>query len=159
MAPEYPMDEPRMFDASAPYQNADSMSRGTVRSGMDSPVHPARSGPSPPVFDAVMVGREAMADAPQNRLGAAGYGDLAIDRSDIGLHRVRTQVGERCHLGVAMALGDQRQDLRFAVCKPLAAAWPIQSAAAAWPKGWVADHDVACVDRLKGGDEVARPGD
>ena len=25
-------------------------------------------------------------------------------------------------------------------------------------KGWVADHDVASVDRLKGGDEVARPG-
>ena len=50
-----------------------------------------------------------------------------------------------------------RQDLRFAVCKSLAAAWPVQSAAAAWPKGWVADHDAACVDRLKGGDEVARP--
>jgi hypothetical protein len=31
-------------------------------------------GPSAPVFDAVVVGCEAVADAPQNRLGAAGMG-------------------------------------------------------------------------------------
>jgi hypothetical protein len=29
---------------------------------------------------------------PQNRLSAAGHGDLAIDRADVGLHRVRTEV-------------------------------------------------------------------
>src|SRR5215218_7820411 len=109
----------------------------------DLPAHPARSGPSAPVFDAVMVGGETGADAPQNRPGAAGDVALAIDRSDVGLHRVRTEVGERCHLGVALALGDQRQDLQFAVCEPLVLSWPVQSAAAACPKGWVADHDVA----------------
>jgi hypothetical protein len=38
------------------------MSRRTVRSGWDLPVRPARSGPSAPVFDAVVVGCEAVAD-------------------------------------------------------------------------------------------------
>src|SRR5688572_2898442 len=53
------------------------------------PSPPARSWSSTPVFDAVVVGCEAVANAPQNRLGAAGDIDLAIDGSDVGLHRVR----------------------------------------------------------------------
>jgi hypothetical protein len=48
------------------------------------PARLARSGPSAPVFDAVMVGGEAVANAPQNGLGAAGDVDLAIERSDVG---------------------------------------------------------------------------
>jgi hypothetical protein len=45
-------------------QNADSMSRRTMLSGEDLPAHPARSGPSAPVFDAVMVRGEAVVNAP-----------------------------------------------------------------------------------------------
>jgi hypothetical protein len=87
-------------------QNADSMSRRTMLSGEDLPAHPARSGPSAPVFDAVMVRGEAVVNAPQNRLGATGDVDLAIDRSDVGLYGVRAEVGECCYLSVAFALGD-----------------------------------------------------
>jgi hypothetical protein len=46
------------------YQDADSMSRRTVRSGEGLRVHPARLGPAAPVFDAVVVGCEAVVDAP-----------------------------------------------------------------------------------------------
>ena len=95
---------------------------------------PPRSGSSAPVFDAVMIGCEAVVDAPQNRLGTAGNADLAIDRPDVGLHGIRAEVGQRCHLSVALTLGDQRQDLRFAVSESLASPWPIQSADAACPE-------------------------
>jgi hypothetical protein len=90
-------------------RNADSMSRQRCAHEKGPPSHPRRSGPSAPVFNAVMIGCEAVADAPQNRVRAAGNVDLAIDRSDVGLHRVRAEVGQRCHLSVAMALGDERQ--------------------------------------------------
>ena len=37
-----------------------------------------RSGSAAPVVDAVVVGREAVVDAPQHGLGAAGHADLAV---------------------------------------------------------------------------------
>src|SRR5687768_8777256 len=103
-------------------------------------VVPIRSGSSAPVFDAVVVGCEAVADPPQNRLGAAGDIDLAVDGSDVGLHRVRAEMGQGCHLGVAVALGDLRQNLGFPVGKSLASSRPVQPIDAAGPKGWIADH-------------------
>jgi hypothetical protein len=81
------------------YRNADSMSRQRY-STEGPPSHLSRSEPAAPVFDAVMVGCESVADAPQNRLSAAGDVDLAIDRSDVELHRVRT----RCVSGATSAL-------------------------------------------------------
>src|SRR5215203_3820302 len=117
---------------------------------------PCLSGPSTPVFDAVMVGCEVVANAPLNRLGAASDVNLAIDRSDVGLHGIRAEVGESCHLGIAVALCDQRQDLRFALGEPLASSWPVQPADAARPNGWIADHHLAGVDRFERRDEIAR---
>ena len=63
------------------------------------------------MFDAVVVCREAVADAPQNGLGAAGDIDPAIDRSNVRLHCVWAEVGERCHLGIAAAAASRRATL------------------------------------------------
>jgi hypothetical protein len=71
-----------------------------------------------PVFDAVVVRDEAVVDAPEDCLGAAGDVDLAIDRADVGLDRVRAEEGQRCYLGVAFALRYQGKDLRLAVVRP-----------------------------------------
>src|SRR5829696_9855640 len=81
-----------------------------------------------------MVGGEAVPNPPQHCLGAARDIDLAVDGSDVGLHRVRAETGQRCHLGVAVALGDQRQYLGFPVGKSLASSRPVQSIDAAGPK-------------------------
>jgi hypothetical protein len=66
------------------YQNADSMSRRTMLSGEG----PASSpGPVRALRASVRCGDgrgEAVANAPQNGLGAAGDVDLAIERSDVG---------------------------------------------------------------------------
>ena len=68
-------------------------------------------------------------DAPQHSLGAAADVDLAVDRADVGLHGVGAQVGQAGDLGVALALGDERQDLRFPVAEAFAPAGPVQPAA------------------------------
>src|SRR5688500_15874472 len=73
----------------------------------------AWSGASSPVFDAVMVGGEAVPNPPQHCLGAASDIDLAVDGSDVGLHRVRADAGQRCQLGVCVALVDQGYTLLY----------------------------------------------
>jgi hypothetical protein len=136
------------------YRNADSMSRQRY-STEGPPSHLSRSEPAAPVFDAVMVGCESVADAPQNRLSAAGDVDLAIDRSDVELHRVRT----RCVSGATSALlrpwvisakiSDSRSVIpHFVLTSSVGRCYV--------PEGWPADHDVAAVDRFERVDEVAR---
>jgi hypothetical protein len=63
------------------------------------------------VVDAVVVGFEAVVDAPEHGLGAAGRADLPVGAADVRLDRVLRQVAEGGDLGVALALRDQRQDL------------------------------------------------
>jgi hypothetical protein len=41
------------------------------------------------MFDAVVVRREAVLDAPQDSLGPTADFDLAVDRADVRLHGVR----------------------------------------------------------------------
>jgi hypothetical protein len=60
---------------------------------------------------------EAISDAPQHRLRAAGDIDLSVNDidlpvnpTDVGLHRVGAQDGQYGHFGVAFALRDQGQD-------------------------------------------------
>src|SRR4051794_6658931 len=84
------------------------------------------SGTAAPVLDPVVIWREAVPDAPEHRLGPAAGADLAIDRADVGLHRVRAEVGQVRHLGVAHALGDEREDLRLPVGEAFAATRPVQ---------------------------------
>ena len=42
------------------------------------------------MFDAVVVRREAVLDAPQDSLGPTADFDLAVDRADVRLHGVRS---------------------------------------------------------------------
>src|SRR5215217_5820055 len=79
--PECPLHELRMCDALAWLSECRLHVAAAMRSREGPPSQLRRSGPSAPVFDAVVVGCEAVADAPQNRLGAAGDVDLAIARS------------------------------------------------------------------------------
>ena len=80
------------------------------------------------MLDAVVVGQEPVVHAPQHGLGAAVDVDLAVERADVGLDGVGAQVGQGGDLGVALALGDQRQDLRLAVGEALSPAGPLQAA-------------------------------
>src|SRR3954452_20147078 len=84
------------------------------------------SGSVAPVVDASMVGAEAVLDTPQHGLGAAGDADLAVRGADVGLDRVRTEVGERGDVVVRFALGDQREDLRLTVAESLRFARPLE---------------------------------
>jgi len=52
------------------------------------------SGAAAPVFDAVVVGSEAVVDPPEDGLGSAADVDLAVDRPDVGLHGVGAEVGQ-----------------------------------------------------------------
>src|SRR3954464_15714951 len=54
---------------------------------------PKTSRPPAPVVDPVVVGGEAVVDAPQDCLGATGDTDLAVERADVGLHGVGRQIG------------------------------------------------------------------
>src|SRR4029079_2093262 len=60
------------------------------------------------------VGLEAVLDPPQHRLRAALDADLAVRRTDVGLHRVDAQVAAVGDLLVGEPLGDQGDDLRLA---------------------------------------------
>ena len=63
------------------------------------------------MVNAVMIRREAVMDAPEHGLRTTRDVDLAVDRADVGLHGVRAEEGECRHLGIALALSDQGQDL------------------------------------------------
>ena len=41
------------------------------------------------MFDAVMVGCEAVRHTPQDSLGPTADFDLAVDRADVGLHGIK----------------------------------------------------------------------
>ena len=94
---------------------------------------------APPVFDAAMVRGEAVIHPPQHRLGTAADAELAVNRSDVGLHGVGAQVGKSRDVGVALALSDQRQDLSLAIAESFAAAGPVQPGDAARSLGHIAD--------------------
>ena len=86
------------------------------------------------MFDTVVVRSEAVLDAPQDSLGPAADADLAVDRADVGLHGVGAEIGQRRDLGVALALGDESQDLGLAIAEAFASAGPIQPRGAARPR-------------------------
>ena len=113
------------------------------------------SGSAAPVVDAVVVGGEAVADAPQHGLRPAGDADLAIDRADVGLDGVGAEVGQCRDLGVALALGDQGEDLRLAVGEAFARPGQSSPGALRAPARRVADHDLAGVDGFQRGHELA----
>ena len=81
------------------------------------------------MLDAPMVRGETVLHPPEDGLGPAADADLAVDGPDVRLDGIRAQVGQRGHLGVALALGDQRQDLRLAIGQTFAAAGPVEPAA------------------------------
>src|SRR5918912_1059740 len=103
------------------------------------------SGAVAPALDAPVVRSEAVLHAPEDRLRATAGVDLAIDRADVGLHGVGAEVGQVGYLRVAHPLGDERQDLGFAVGQPLASAWPVEPRGTAHPVRWVADDHLARV--------------
>src|SRR4249919_3028125 len=67
-----------------------------------------------------MIRRERMLHTPQDSLGTATDVDLPADRADVGLHGVGAEVGQLRDLGVALTLGDERQDLRFSIADSFA---------------------------------------
>ncbi len=110
--------------------------------------------PAAPVVDAVVVGSEAVVHAPEHSLGAAGDVDLAVDGADVGLDGIGAEEGQRRDVGVALALGDQSQDLGLAIGQSLVPAGPVQThggASAAW---WVADDGLAGVNGFERRDEL-----
>src|SRR6476620_9485905 len=113
------------------------------------------SGPATPVVDAMVVSGESVSDAPQDGLGAARHLDLAVDGADVGLDGVRAKESSGGDLGVAFALGDQREYLGFPVREPFVSAWPVQADCRTGPRGRVADDDVAGVYRFERFDEFA----
>src|SRR6476620_7631902 len=80
-----------------------------------------------PVLDAAVVGGEAVVDAPEDRLGAARDVDFSVDHANVGLDGVWAEEGEDRHLRIAPSLGDQCEDLRFAVGEAFSAPRPVQS--------------------------------
>lgn len=112
--------------------------------------HVAPLRPTQPVVDAVVVRGEAVADA---GLGAAGRADLAIDGADVGPDRVGAEVGEAGDIRVALALGDEREDLRLAVGDALEASGPVQAGRTRGAAAGVADHHLAGMHGFDGGDE------
>jgi hypothetical protein len=72
------------------------------------------------MFDAVVVRREAVLDAPQDSLGPTADFDPAVDRADVRLHGVRAEICQRRDLGIALALRNEGQDLRLSIAEPFA---------------------------------------
>ena len=61
-----------------------------------------------------------MLRTPQVSLGSTADSDLAVDRADVGLDGIRAEICQRGDLGVALALRDERQDLRLSIAEPFA---------------------------------------
>lgn len=107
---------------------------------MPSRVKWSPSGTTSPMFDAVMVGREAVLHTPQDSLGSAADSNLAVNRPDAGLHSIRTEICKPRDVGIALALGDEGQDFRLSIAEALASPGPIEGAmdspteVAAWPR-------------------------
>ena len=95
-----------------------------------------------------------MTDAPENGLGSAADVNFAVDRPDVGLHGVGAQVRQPCHIGIALALRDESEDLGLAVAESLAAAGPVKSDGAPCARWSVADYHLAGMDGLQSGDQV-----
>src|SRR5690349_17996000 len=96
-----------------------------------------------PVLDAVVVRRETVLDTPEHGLSPAGHADLAVDRANVGLHGVGTQISQPRHVGVALALGDECEDLGLTVAEAFAAARPVQAGRTARSRRGGADHGLA----------------
>ena len=100
------------------------------------------------MFDAVVVGSEAVVYPPEDGLGSAADVDFAVDRPDVGLHGVGAEVGQPRHVGVALALGDEGEDLGFSVAETFASPGPIKADRAAPARRDIADDHFACMHRL-----------
>ena len=112
--------------------------------------------PASPVFDAVMIRREAVVDPPEDGLRPAADIDLAVDRADVGLHGVGAEVGQLGDLGVALALGDKGQDLGLPIAESFASTGPVEPDGAARTRRNVADDHLSGMHRLQRGDQFAR---
>ena len=102
-----------------------------------------------PMFDAVVVRREAVLDAPQDSLGPTADFDLAVDRADVRLHGVRAEICQRRDLGIALALRNEGQDLRLSIAEPFASAGPIESIGAARPRRNIATRTAELLNTLR----------
>ena len=59
-----------------------------------------------PVFNAVMIGREAVVYAPQHRLSSTAGVDFSVDRANVGFHGVGAQICQPGDVGVAQRVRD-----------------------------------------------------
>src|SRR6476646_1723165 len=75
-------------------------------------------------------------------LGAARDVDFSVDHANVGLDGVWAEEGQDRHLRIAPSLGDQCEDLRFAVGEAFSAPRPVQSVRGAGAARWFADDDV-----------------
>src|ERR1700754_1030955 len=87
-----------------------------------------------PMFDAVVVRSETVLHTPQNSLCPAAGSDLAVNRADVGLHSVGAEVRQGRDLGIAFALGDEREDLRLSIAEAFTSTRPIKPYGAARPR-------------------------
>ena len=108
------------------------------------------------MFDAVVVRREGVLDAPQDSLGPTADFDLAVDRPDVRLHGVGAEICQRRDLGIALALRNEGQDLRLSIAEPFASAGPIESNGAARPRWRITYDRLSCMHRLQSGYQLSR---
>ena len=90
-----------------------------------------------------------MLHTPQDSLGPAADSDLAVNRADVRLHSVRAQICQRRDLGIALALGDEGQDLRLSIAEPFASTGPIESNGAARPRRNIATRTTELLNTLR----------
>src|SRR3954452_22540251 len=112
-------------------------------------------GTTPPMIDAMMIGRKAVLDSPEKGLSAAACVDPSVDCPDVGFHGVRAQIGHRADLGVAFALRDERQDLRLAITKSFYPARPVEPVGASRSRRNFPATHFAAVNRLQCGHQLA----
>src|SRR4029079_8897568 len=105
--------------------------RSLSMSGRNATHAALRSGTALPVGKAVMLRSQAVFDTREHALSTAADADLAVDRADVRLHGVGAQVREPCDVGVALALGDECQNLGFTIAEAFAASWPVEAGGAA----------------------------
>ena len=86
------------------------------------------------MFDAVMVRREAVLDAPQDSLGPTADFDLAVDRADVGGRRSGLRYVSAATSALLLPSRNEGQDLRLSVAEPFASPGPIESNGAARPR-------------------------
>ncbi len=97
---------------------------------------------------------EAVLNAPEDGLAAAGHVHLAVGRPDVGLDRVDAEVGAEGDLLVGQPLGDERDDLGLPDGEALGASRPVPTDDRRVLVEHRTDDLLAPVDALEGGDEL-----